>query len=65
MKDNQKRWLTPVDFEEEFEICIETQKKMRSAKSIPYSKIGRKFIRYDRLKIYQWLEDHEVVNYEQ
>ncbi|MBW6489100.1 helix-turn-helix domain-containing protein [Sulfurimonas crateris] len=65
MKENQKRWLTPVEFEEEFAICVETQKKMRSEKRIPYSKIGRKFVRYDRLKIDQWFEEHEVVGYEQ
>lgn len=63
MEDKQKRWLTPAEFEEEFAISMETQKKMRSAKSIPYSKIGRKFIRYDRYKIDQWLEEHEVVGY--
>jgi len=64
MEENKKRWLTPQEFEDEFAICVETQKKMRSARSIPYSKIGRKFIRYDRYKIDQWLEEHEVVSYE-
>lgn len=63
MEEKERRWLTPIDFEEEFKICVETQKKMRSAKTIPYSKIGRKFIRYDRQKIDQWLEEHEVVGY--
>jgi len=64
MQENKKRWLTPKDFESEYDICVETQKKLRGDGRIPYSKIGRKFIRYDRHKIDRWLEEHEVVGYE-
>jgi len=58
-----KRWLDPVEFEEEYGISVSTQAKMRMASSsskIPFSKIGGKFIRYDRLAIDKWLEDHQV-----
>jgi hypothetical protein len=60
----QNRWLTPESLEKEYGIKESTQAKMRMDKRIPFSKIGAKFIRYDRLKIDVWLEDHEVVTYE-
>ena len=56
----KKDWLTPIDREKEFGIKVSTQNKMRMAKKIPYSKIG-KFVRYNRAKINQWLEDAKVV----
>jgi predicted DNA-binding transcriptional regulator AlpA len=35
--------------------------RMASNRStLPYSKIGGKFIRYDRVAIDKWLEDHQV-----
>ena len=49
-----KEWLSPQDLEDEFEIRISTQNKLRMAKKIPYSKIG-KFIRYSRKRINQWV----------
>jgi predicted DNA-binding transcriptional regulator AlpA len=60
----QNRWLTPENLEEEYGIKESTQGKMRMQRRIPYHKIGQKFIRYDRYKIDEWLEDHEVVPYE-
>ena len=60
---NQKRWLDPSELEEEFHITKSAQSKMRMASSsskIPFSKIGGKFIRYDRILIDKWLEDHNV-----
>jgi hypothetical protein len=59
----QKRWLDPSELEEEFHITKSAQSKMRRASSsstLPYSKIGGKFIRYDRILIDKWLEDHQV-----
>jgi predicted DNA-binding transcriptional regulator AlpA len=39
--------------------------RMASTKlRIPFSKIGGKFIRYDRLEIDKWLETHKVVGVE-
>lgn len=58
-----KRWLSPEEFAELYGISTSTQAKMRMASSsskIPFSKIGGKFIRYDRLLIDKWLEDHNV-----
>lgn len=55
----EKRWLSPNNLELEFEIKTSTQAKMRMAKKIPFSKIG-KFIRYDRELINEWLETHNV-----
>lgn len=59
-KEKQHRWLTPVGLEEEYGVARSTQAKYRMCKKIPFSKIGGKFIRYDRQKIDKWLEDHEV-----
>ena len=55
----KKRWLSPTDFEKEFDISKSTQAKLRMQKKIPYSKVGR-FIRYDREKIDKWFEDHTI-----
>ncbi len=56
----KKEWLTPLDLEEEFGIKISTQNKMRMAKKLPYSKVG-KFVRYNRTKINQMFTDAEVL----
>ncbi len=58
----QKRWLNPKELEEEFGFSVSSQAKMRMASNsstIPFSKIG-KYIRYDRIEIDTWLENHQV-----
>lgn len=55
-----KEWLTPSDLENEFSIKISTQNKMRMARTLPYSKVG-KFVRYSRTKINQMFTDAEVL----
>lgn len=60
----QKRWLTPDDLEVEYGFSKSTQSKMRmtsNSSTIPFIKIGSKYIRYDRLAIDKWLEEHSVV----
>ena len=52
----KKRWISPLEFEEEFFIKISTQNKMRMAGTLPYSKLG-KSVFYDRLKIDELLEN--------
>lgn len=57
-----KRWLNPSELEAEYGFSKSTQAKLRmvsNSSNIPYSKIG-KFIRYDRLAIDAWIEDHIV-----
>lgn len=61
MDKNTKRWLSPKYLEEVYEIKESTQAKMRMKKQIPFSKVGGKFIRYDRFEIDKWLENHKVV----
>lgn len=59
----EKRWLSPDDLEQEFGFSKSTQAKMRmssNCSTIPFSKIGGKFIRYDRIEIDKWLEAHKV-----
>ena len=61
------RWLTPDDvakptIEGGFGIAKQTQSKMRMKRTIPFSKISSKFIRYDRLELDKWLENHAVVS---
>jgi len=63
MSNLEKRWLSPSELETEYGFSKSTQAKMRMASNssiIPFSKIGGKFIRYDRLAIDKWLEDHQV-----
>ncbi|MDP2077938.1 MAG: hypothetical protein Q8N01_05285 [Sulfuricurvum sp.] len=58
-----KRWLSPDSLEKEYGFSKSSQAKMRMASSnstIPFSKINGKYIRYDRLLIDQWLEEHQV-----
>ena len=58
-----KRWLSPLDLEAEYGFSKSWQAKARmssNACSIPYSKIGGKYIRYDRLEIDAWIEQHQV-----
>jgi predicted DNA-binding transcriptional regulator AlpA len=59
----QKRWLSPNDLEIEFGFSKSAQAKMRMASNVstlPFSKIGGKYIRYDRIEIDKWLENHQV-----
>ena len=61
--NTQKRWLTPSDLEAEYSFSKSWQGKARmtsNPSSIPFSKIGGKYIRYDRYEIDKWLEDHQV-----
>lgn len=63
MSIENKRWLDPVEFAEVYGFSTSTQAKMRMASNrstLPYSKIGGKFIRYDRMLIDSWLEKHNV-----
>lgn len=59
----EKRWLSPDDLEQQYGFSKSSQAKMRmtsSTSTIPFSKINGKYIRYDRLLIDRWLEDHQV-----
>jgi len=59
---SNKRWLNPSELEAEYGFSKSTQSKMRmqsSRSNIPFSKIG-KYIRYDRVAINVWLEEHQV-----
>ena len=63
MKSTPKRWLSPSELEEEYGFSKSTQAKMRmksSQSNIPFSKIGAKYIRYDRVKIDEWLTQHSI-----
>ena len=58
-----KRWLSPNDLEAEYGFSKSSQSKMRmssSSSTIPFNKIGSKYVRYDRLAIDKWLESHQV-----
>ena len=58
-----KRWLSPSDLESEYGFSKSTQAKMRMASNgstIPFSKINGKYIRYDRVAIDKWIEQHQV-----
>ncbi|PHQ58242.1 MAG: hypothetical protein COA30_00810 [Sulfurimonas sp.] len=58
-----KRWLSPSELAEEYGFSKSTQSKMRMASNsstIPFSKLGSKYIRYDRIAIDKWLEEHQI-----
>lgn len=55
----QKKWLSPVDLEQQYGFSKSTQAKMRMASNsstIPFIKIGSKYIRYERTAIDDWLK---------
>lgn len=59
--------MTPADVAKEpsengYGIAEQTQAKMRMNKKIPFSKIGNKFVRYDRVELDKWMEQHAVVS---
>jgi predicted DNA-binding transcriptional regulator AlpA len=63
ISNDKKRWLSPSELASEYGFSESTQAKMRmvsNSSKIPFSKIGGKFIRYDRVAIDKWLEDHQV-----
>ena len=56
------KWLSPSELETEYGFSKSTQSKMRmqsSSSTIPFSKVG-KFVKYDRVAIDKWLEQHKV-----
>ena len=59
------RWLTPDDVakptnEGGFAIAKQTQAAMRMTGRIPYSKLSSRMVRYDRIMLDKWLEDHAI-----
>ncbi len=56
---NEKRWLSPDEFADEFNMSKSTQSKKRSQGKLPFSKFGG-FVRYDRLKIDKLFEEHDT-----
>ena len=59
----RKRWMSPDDLANEYGFSKSTQAKMRMASNsstIPFSKINGKYIRYDRIAIDKWLEEHNI-----
>jgi hypothetical protein len=56
----QKRWLSPKELEYEYGFSVSNQAQMRMKKIIPHTKVGG-YVRYDRLKIDQWLENNTVL----
>ena len=55
----KNRWLDPHDLAKEYGFGRDNQAKLRMARKIPFSKIGR-YIRYDRIEIDKWLENNSV-----
>lgn len=58
-----KRWLSPSDLESEYGFSKSWQAKARmssNACSIPFCKIGGKYVRYDRYEIDAWIACHHV-----
>lgn len=59
-----KRWLSQDDLTTEYGFSKYEQTRLRidygDSSMIPYSKIGGKYIRYDRHEVDKWLEAHKV-----
>lgn len=60
--NNLKRWLSPSELAAEFGFKLSTQQDLRKRKKIPYSKVGNKFIFYDRVLIDKWLASHAITS---
>ena len=60
VKSATKEFITPDELAREYGMSISTQSKMRSARKIPYHKIGS-YVRYRRVDINSWLEAAKVV----
>ena len=63
IEHNWKRWLSTEDLRIIYGFSKSTVAKWRmssNSSQIPFSKIGGKYIRYDRIKIDEWLESHQV-----
>ena len=61
-KITQTKWLCPEELENQYGFSLEWQAKARKSSSsyfIPHSKVGGQ-VRYDRLKIDEWLESFHV-----
>ncbi len=57
---SQKQWFDPDVLESDYGIKKSTQAKMRMAKTLPYSKVG-KYVRYNRAEIDAMFADAKVV----
>lgn len=56
-------WLTPQELYEQYGFSKSWQSKARMASSgstLPYHKVGGKFIRYKRSEIEAWMDEHKV-----
>ncbi len=56
---SQKQWLNADELEAEYGILKSTAAKMRAAKTLPYSKVG-KYVRYKRSDIDKLFESAKV-----
>ncbi len=56
----QSKIITPKQFAIDYGIAESTQAKLRMRGEIPFSKIGNKFVRYNRDDIEAWFEAHKV-----
>ena len=66
MSKELHRWLSPEGVarpldEGGYAIPEQTQAKLRMDKKIPFCKISKKYIRYDRAELDKWIEGHTVV----
>ena len=58
----EKRWMSFTELEAEYGFLVALQAKMRMmdySSTFPFLRIGNT-IRYDRHKVDQWLEDHNM-----
>ena len=60
VKSATKEYITPEELAREYGMSVSTQSKMRSAKKIPYHKIGS-YVRYKIVDINKWLDDANIV----
>ncbi len=60
VKSATKEYITPEELARVYGMSVSTQSKMRSAKKIPYHKIGS-YVRYKVADIHNWLDAAKVV----
>ena len=60
VKAATKEYISPEELAREYGMSVSTQSKMRSAKKIPYHKIGS-YVRYKVSDINEWIDEAKVV----
>ena len=55
--------LTRKDVSEQFKLALGTVDYLVSTKQIPYSRLGRRGVRFDKKRLMEWFQEREGVEF--